>query len=236
MLQQEAVEKGTLDLIKRFMEDQQFKPFYLVGGTALALKIGHRRSIDIDLFTEKSFNAKEIATHIEASYPVQNLRSINNGVFCFVSGVKVDIIAHQYPLLNSIEEVEGIRMLSLLDIGAMKLNAIYGNGTRLKDYIDIYSLLAYIPLQEILQACERKYPDIDATMAKTALLYHNDIDPTEKVDFIGIDIKWPEVADRLKQAAANPRLTFGPSQQTLKLLQIKQQRNIRPDKNKGRGL
>ena len=88
---------------------------------------------------------------------------------------------------------------------------------------------------ELLHACERKYPDIDATMAKTALLYHSDIDHTEKVDFIGINIKWPEVADRLKQAAANPQLTFAPGT-ALKLLQNKHQRNIKPSKGKGLGL
>ena len=235
MLQQGAVEKGTLDLIKRFMADQQFRAFYLVGGTALALKIGHRKSIDIDLFTDQSFNAAEIASHIATSYQAINVRSLKNGVFSIVEGVKLDIIAHQYPLLNVIEETDGIRMLSLLDIGAMKLNAIHGNGTRLKDFIDVYALLEYLPLQELLHACERKYPDINAAMARNALLYHNDIEHSEKVDFIGKEVAWPVVAERLKQAAANPQLTFA-SEQLLKRKQLQQQRNIRPGKNKGCGL
>lgn len=234
MLQQEAVEKGTLDLIKRFMADQQFNAFYLVGGTALALKIGHRKSIDIDLFTDTLFNAAEVASHIETSYQAINVRSLKNGVFSIVDGVKVDVIAHQYPLLNAIEEVEGIRMLSLLDIGAMKLNSIHGNGTRLKDFIDVYALLEHLPLQELLQACECKYPDINTAMARNALLYHNDIEHSEKVDFIGKEIAWPVVAERLKQAAANPQLTFG--SELLRRKHWKQQRNIGPDKNKGRRL
>lgn len=223
MLYQETVEKGTLDLIRRFMRDSVFSPFYLVGGTALALKIGHRKSIDIDLFTGKTFQSTEIVTHLKNSYTVENIRSINNGVFCVVDGVKVDIIAHQYTLLNKVEEQEDIRMLSLLDISAMKLNAIHGNGTRLKDFIDVYALLEYIPLDEMLKGCERKYPDINVAMARNALLYHDDIDHEVKIDFIGKGIEWQLVSERLKQAAANPKLTFKP----------KQSRNIRPDRKRG---
>lgn len=57
-------------------------------------------------------------------------------------------------------------MLSLLDISAMKLNAIHGNGTRLKDFIDAYALPEYMPLEEMLKGCERKYPDINAANGK----------------------------------------------------------------------
>ena len=60
MLHKETVEKGTLDLIRKLMADDQLKEFNLVGGTALALKLGHRKSIDIDLFTATDFNSQEI--------------------------------------------------------------------------------------------------------------------------------------------------------------------------------
>ncbi len=227
MLHQETVEEGTLDLTRRLMADPQFQTFYLVGGTALALRIGHRKSIDIDIFTDQPFNAAEIAAHLKTTYPTENIRSLKNGVFSVVDGIKVDVIAHQYPLLNKVEEKEGIRMLSLLDISAMKLNAIHGNGTRLKDFIDVYALLEYIPLEEMLKGCERKYPDINAAMARNALLYHDDIEHSEKIDFVGKEIEWPVIAERLRQAAANPKLTFVSRQS------LKQSRNIRPDRRKG---
>lgn len=227
MLHQETVEKGTLDLIRRFMQDSAFNSFYLVGGTALALRIGHRKSIDIDLFTDKAFQSTEIEAHLKASYSVENIRAISNGVFSVIDGVKVDIIAHQYPLLSKIEETEGIRMLSLLDISAMKLNAIHGNGTRLKDFIDIYAMLEYMPLEDMLKACENKYPDINVPLARNALLYHDDIDYEVKIDFIGKPIEWQLVSERLQQAAANPKLTFKPKQS------LKQFRNIRQDRKKG---
>ena len=68
MLRKEAVEAGTLDLIKKMMADNRFQDFNLVGGTALALMIGHRKSIDIDLFSTKDFNSHEIAEYLTSTY------------------------------------------------------------------------------------------------------------------------------------------------------------------------
>jgi len=134
MLRTETVEAGTLDLIKRFMSDHYFNEFNLVGGTALALKIGHRTSIDIDLFSTTPFNSSELGRHLTTTYQATEVRIITNGVFCFVNNIKVDLLTHQYPLAENIDLVEGVRMVSLLDIGAMKLNAIFGSGKRLKDF------------------------------------------------------------------------------------------------------
>jgi len=123
MLYKETVEKGTMDLIDRLMKDDKFSSFNLVGGTALALKIGHRKSIDIDIFTTSEFNSPEISNHLTENYNVTRIQTIKNGVFCLVDGVKVDLLAHQYPLIGDMETIDGIRIISLLDISAMKLNA-----------------------------------------------------------------------------------------------------------------
>ena len=141
MLHKETVEKGTMDLIYKLMADEKLASFNLVGGTALALKIGHRKSIDIDLFTSTDFNSQEISDHLTANYNVTRIQTIPNGVFTLIDGIKVDLLAHKYPLIEDLETTEGIRMVSLKDIGAMKLNAIYDNGTRLKDFVDMYALL-----------------------------------------------------------------------------------------------
>src|SRR5688500_11434275 len=120
MLREETVERGTLDLIRRLMADEKFNDFNLVGGTALALKIGHRRSVDIDLFTAKNFDAGAIAGHVKSAYNAESVHTIKNGVFCFIDDVKVDLVAHKFPLVKEVENVAGVRMNSLLDIGAMK--------------------------------------------------------------------------------------------------------------------
>jgi hypothetical protein len=74
MLHEKAVEVGTLDLIKRLMAEDLFSEFSLVGGTALALLIGHRKSIDIDLFTTHAFNAAAIANYLLSHYQAKNVQ------------------------------------------------------------------------------------------------------------------------------------------------------------------
>ncbi len=208
MLRKEAVEKGTMDLVDKLMADDKLASFNLVGGTALALKIGHRKSIDIDLFTQSDFDSREISKHLYTTYNVTRLQTIANGVFCLVDRIKLDLLAHKYPLVQGVEVSEGVRMVSLKDIGAMKLNAIYGNGTRLKDFVDIYSLLEDFSLKELLQASEMKYPENNIGVVQQSLLHHQDIDFSVPIDFIGKEIKWPSIAERLRQASQNPQKIF----------------------------
>lgn len=208
MLYTQTVETGTLDLIKKLMIDEVLSKFNLVGGTALSLNMGHRKSIDIDLFTDADFDALYLADHLAKTYNATISGVLTNGIFAFINDVKVDLLAHQYPILNPIEIKEGIRMLSLEDIGAMKLNAILYNGTRLKDFVDIYALVEYLPLNKITGNFIRKYPEVTSQMAHNALLYHNDIDMTMKIDYISWEIPWKEIAARLHDAVTNDQKIF----------------------------
>jgi len=208
MLRTETVEKRTLDLIKLLMDDVIFLSFNLVGGTALALKLGHRRSIDIDLFTTSDFSSADITNHLSSTYNAKRIQTINNGVFCFVNGIKLDLLAHKYQLLEEVSAIDGVRMVSLIDIGTMKLNAIYDNGSRLKDFIDLYVLLEHFSLKELLEANEKKYPGNNIVMLKNALIYYEDIDFTVPINFIGPSIKWPLIVNRLKKAFQNPIIKF----------------------------
>lgn len=219
MLRTQTVEKGTLDLITRFMSDDKFSGFNLVGGTALALKIGHWLSVDIDLFSTTPFDAKALAKHLAAVYAAKEIRTLTNGVFCFIDGIKVDLLAHQYSLVAEIEYFDGIRIVSLLDIGAMKLNAIFGSGERYKDFVDMYSLLEQFTLNELLGACHRKYPDLNINMVKLSLIHFEDV-VLAPIDFIGREVKWPTITERLRQAFHNPHISFGLS------------KNVKPLENK----
>lgn len=214
MLHQETVAASTLDLIRRLMADARLQEFYLVGGTALSLTIGHRISDDIDLFTSKSFDAAKLAVHLKV-YKIENVQVAPNTVSGFIEDVKTDFIAHQYPLLKSIKTPEGIQMLDNEDIAAMKFNAIIQNGTRIKDFVDIYYLLERLPLRVLLDAYEKKYAvaRVNRQMASQALLYDKDIDFSVPVNFIkDTGIKWPEIRQRLQQAIKNPDQPFVPRQ------------------------
>ncbi|HRP33460.1 MAG TPA: nucleotidyl transferase AbiEii/AbiGii toxin family protein [Agriterribacter sp.] len=205
----------------------------MLRGTALALKTGHRRSIDIDIFSTLPFNAPELSRHLTTTYEAKRVQTITNGVFCFINGIKTDLLAHQYPLLNAIDKTDGIRMVSLKDIGAMKLNAIYGNGSRLKDFIDIYFLLERFSLQELLDASENKYPDNHPDMVKKSLIHFEDIDFSVPVDFVNTPVKWSAIADRLKQCYANPHLKLNSRQDMIKNLPAKsKQHKKRPKRGR----
>lgn len=109
----------------------------------MALQLGHRNSIDIDLFTRNNFEPSAIMNLLQPHFPVQSSFAANNTLLSFVNQVKVDFITHNYSLVLPPIEEEGITYLSLEDIAAMKLNAISNSGKRLKDFIDIYFLLVH---------------------------------------------------------------------------------------------
>jgi len=194
------------------MADAELSTFNLVGGTALSLMMGHRKSIDIDLFNDRDFDVQHLASHLSKTYHVEGMKTLKNGIFCYINDVKIDLIAHQYLILKPLETEDGIRMLSMEDISAMKLSAILNSGRRLKDFVDMYFLLEKLPLEKMTAAFVQKYPDVNVQMAHNALLYHSDINTDEKVDFLGREISLKEIESRLRAAVANPKEVFKPEQ------------------------
>jgi hypothetical protein len=203
MLYKETVEAGTLDLIFRLMRDSELSFFYLVGGTALSLKIGHRKSIDIDMFCSVNFDGPLLAQHLINQYNAEIKRVKSNYVSGNIGVVAFDFICHNYPEIKPIEQIEGIRMMSVDDISAMKINAIVNSGQRVKDFIDIYYLLKIMSLKEILDNYCLKYPDVNTSMAKSSLSYHADIDLNVPVMLMDKTLKWKNIADCILLSVKN---------------------------------
>ena len=208
MLHQEAVEARTLALIKRLSSDPTLKDFVLVGGTALALRLGHRKSIDIDLFAATRFDPAAIAGHIDVAYKGEGTTVVGGAVFTLIEGIKTDLLSHAYPWIKSPESPEGVRMVSLDDIAAMKIHAIVNSGTRLKDYVDIHHLLERNSLHQIIASYLAKYPAANASIAKNALIYHKEIDFRKGLDLLGRDYGWKDVAKRLREAVVELKRVF----------------------------
>lgn len=210
MLHKETVSSEMWELLQKLMKDEMLKDLSLVGGTALSLKIGHRISIDIDLFTTKGFDEMALLKHLANKYPEVLIRDMfNNTILLDIDKIKVDILSHQYPWQKPVETKEGIRLASLEDIGAMKLHAIFQNGTRIKDFIDMHFLLEHHPLRTYLEAYQNKYGGNQA-MATYALLYHKNIDHEAKVKMLkGKETDMEKIGERLKKAVLNPSLKFG---------------------------
>ena len=176
MLQKKAIRSNTLELIRSLQSDATFKDFYLVGGTALALQIGHRESIDIDLFTTKDFDVNSTLEYLEQEYAFFLQLSAKNTLKGIIDNIFVDIISHKYPIINKHVESEGIRMLSQDDIIAMKVNAITVNRSRIKDFIDIYFLLKHHSFSDIITCYKKKYSQRNDLHAIKSLCYFEDID------------------------------------------------------------
>jgi hypothetical protein len=172
------ISKETFSLIQELQSLPFLKEFYLVGGTALALKLGHRNSIDIDLFTQNEFSTQEIAQKIAVNRSFFISFERENTLMCFINSIKTDFIRHNYPFIKEPITEEGITYLSMEDIAAMKLNAIAQSGKRLKDFIDIYYLLEHFSVNEMLSFYEIKYPYSNKLIALRGLEYFGDIDPT----------------------------------------------------------
>ena len=175
MLQQNAVATHTLDLIRQLHKDPVLSDFSLAGGTALALWLGHRESVDIDLFSTTDFAISPLLQHLEKTYGFEMHYSDKNTLKGVISGIFVDLLTHDYPMVKDTVTEDEIRLCAPEDLAAMKVNVIGGDGTRIKDFIDIYFLLDIFSLQEILSFYTKKYGLRSELHAVKSLGYFDDL-------------------------------------------------------------
>ncbi len=170
----------TFKLTQQLQALPELEGFHLVGGTSLALQLGHRNSIDIDLFSQKEFSALFIIEILKKHFQVEVSLEKDNTLLTYINKIKTDLIRHNYPYVLPPITEEGITFLSKEDIAAMKLNAIIRSGKRLKDFIDIYFLLEHFSVKEMLDFFCIKYPLTSPLIPLKALNYFDDID--ENID------------------------------------------------------
>lgn len=150
MLHYETVSSSTLSLLKKLTTIPELLAFYLVGGTSLSLQIGHRISVDLDFFTDKSFDTNLIREIIRQELPEFELASSSRiGFGSFINQVKCIFYNWSVPFIYPSVEVDGLRLCSLQDIAAFKLNAIITRKEK-KDFCDIDALLRHFLFVEML--------------------------------------------------------------------------------------
>ncbi|MBP7194249.1 MAG: nucleotidyl transferase AbiEii/AbiGii toxin family protein [Candidatus Cloacimonetes bacterium] len=200
MIHREAISDQLWNLILKMMSYDPLKDFYLAGGTALALKLGHRESIDIDLFAGVDFNPAGIAMKLVREFSLERVHHEPETVRAIISGTKVDLIRHDYQSVGPVETIEGIRIASLPDLAAMKLNAISGRGLK-KDFWDIAALLRSYSLDQMISFFMQKYKVVDNWHLIKALEYFGDAerDDSEIRGFGNMD--WNEVKRAVVLAA-----------------------------------
>lgn len=116
MLHQTTVELATLELLIKLQADNTFSNFYLAGGTSLALQIGHRKSIDLYLFSHYNFDNNSLLEYLEEKYNFELNYIAKNTLKGVISGIKVDFLSHKYNLVKDLIKVNNLRLLSIEDI------------------------------------------------------------------------------------------------------------------------
>ncbi len=194
MLHLNTIDDAVRQLLLKFSAADYLKQFALAGGTSLSLQIGHRKSIDIDMFAFEEAEMEEISLILEGSFTdIQIRRTSKFFIFCNINSVKCDFVNHStHRLVKPIETKEGITLFAKEDIAAMKLNAICGRGSK-KDFYDIYSLLQEFSLKEMLDFYDYKFNSDNSWMALRSLQYFEDADTQEPPELITSFPDWSEI-------------------------------------------
>ncbi|MDR2233602.1 MAG: nucleotidyl transferase AbiEii/AbiGii toxin family protein [Tannerella sp.] len=211
MLRTETVERTTLELIKALMLDERLKQFNLVGGTALSLYIGHRKSIDLDLFSHQQFNKIELEKYLNSAYAFKDKNPDSNSKFTllgFINDIKVDFVWDDSLQVNPLYTYGSFRIASIYDIAAMKLKAILQNGERLKDFVDVAFLSTKMTLNTMLDVFDVKYPSTSNLLAVKALTYFDDIDLSAEIELTEGVFNWEKIRKRLNEMVVNSNKKF----------------------------
>jgi len=173
--------KRVFEKLKRFSE------FHLGGGTALALQIGHRISVDFDLFSKKDIplNFLDKIKKVFKNSKMIVIISHPEQLSVKVDGVRIDFVKYNFPILFEPIKFQGINILQIPEITAMKAYTI-GRRATFKDYVDLYFILKekYITIKEITKIANKKYRDeFDSRLFLEQLVFFEDIKKM-KIEFL----------------------------------------------------
>ena len=183
-MHREILTKNQADLL--FIPQMFSKNFGLVGGTAIALQIGHRHSIDFDLFTNKHFSNFSIKKRISKHRKIKNVFYDEDGHYTFIIG-DVQFTFFHYPYKLDFPKKFGdiVRMPDLLTLAAMKAFAL-GRRARWKDYVDLYFVMkCYYGIDEIIKKAKKIFgQEFNEKLFRSQLVYFKDIDYTERIIYL----------------------------------------------------
>lgn len=199
MLQTFTVAPGTLALLKHLQTEPVLRSTRLVGGTALSLQIGHRKSDDLDLFSVEPLDGMVVQQVLVDKYGFVPSVIDQNTLVGFIQGVKIDVIYHPFPWLDNAIEEDGFRIATKKDIAAMKMHAIINSGKRPKDFVDIAFLSMYFSYNDIKRLLLRRYPAYDPIMADRAVIYFGDVDEAliPEINMIKYEFDFERITNRI---------------------------------------
>lgn len=172
-----TITKNMRLVLSEFTQRELGKRFYLAGGTALSLQIGHRLSVDLDFFSPTE-DIPSIRAELEKALAPLNATLADSAwgnLVYLAKNIRVGFYGYGYPLVAPIIETKDARLASIEDIALMKLDALLSRATR-KDFYDLYFICQSIPLHQIFDKAPQKYPsvrDFEAQTVKRLVYFEN---------------------------------------------------------------
>ncbi len=201
----EVLKKGQIELLSLLKLFK--KEYYLVGGTAIALHLGHRYSIDFDLFTKNSIKRKGLKSVLEKNgYIIQNVLFEDSiQLHIIVNNVKVTFFQFPYPVFAKEKFSDYIKMPDLLTLAAMKAFALGGRG-KWKDYVDLYFILKkHYTILQISEKAKQLFGDsFNEKLFKQQLCYFSDISFQEQVEYVNSPVSEQEIKAFLTEVSLSP--------------------------------
>ena len=199
-MSQEIISKKTRINLEILRKSGILQDFYLVGGTGVALQLKHRLSLDLDFFTKKDIDTKELIQKIKnlGSFSIE--KEAQNSLTGVFQGTIITFLKYDYPCLFQFKNLRGIKIADLKDIGCMKISAVSSRGVK-KDFIDLFFICQKtISLGELLKLFEKKYKSVDYNMIHIlkSLIYFKDAEKDPMPKMI-IPISWKEVKSFLEK-------------------------------------
>lgn len=165
----------------------------LAGGTALALRLGHRISVDFDFFTHKKVSAQRLLAEIHKLRLNPEVELAEDDTFiCTFPESKFSLFRYPYPFLAT-DDFEGVRIASVLDIASMKVAAIAQRGAK-RDFVDLYHILQDIPFRKVSKSIKSRYGRaLSSVTVGKALVFFDDAESSPDPLYIGGGVKWESV-------------------------------------------
>lgn len=201
MLFYQTIDPKVLELLQKLMNIDTFSKLRLVGGTSLALQIGHRQSIDLDMFGLFEVDEYELPRVLNTLGSVKLINRTKNIWVYLINDIKVDFVNYPYRWINELKIEDNIRLAGLPDIVAMKLAAITGRGTK-KDFIDLYFLLKQYSLSEMFEFYNSKFHDASDMLVLKSLTYFDDAEEEETPKML-VGINWNDIKTKIIQEVRN---------------------------------
>lgn len=178
-------------LFQQLRTKEWLKDFYLVGGTALALQLEHRQSVDFDFFSSNDFNNLELIEKIKFIGNYEIFTEDKNTLHGSLNEIMISFIGYKYPLLYKLSNIDNLKIAGIRDIACMKMSAIASRGSK-KDFIDIYFILKEFTLEKIFKDYYKKYKLNNKYLLLKSLVFFDDADQ-QPMPIMYDKITWEEI-------------------------------------------